>query len=88
MENYLLDGRLSISNNAVENAIRPFTVGRKNWLFADTPKGAKASVTVYSLVETAEANGLNVYTYLEYLLMYIPDSDWRNDPEELDELDI
>lgn len=43
MENYLLDGRLAISNNAAENAIHPFTVGRKNWLFADTPKGASAS---------------------------------------------
>ena len=55
MENYLLDGRCALSNNAAENAIRPFTVGRKNWLFADTPKGADASVAVYSLVETAKA---------------------------------
>ena len=86
MENYLLDGRLSISNNAAENAIRPFTVGRKNWLFSDTPKGAKASAAVYSLVETAKANGLNVYTYLKYLLMYMHDCDWRNYPEELDDL--
>lgn len=86
MEKYLLDGRLSISNNAAENAIRPFTVGRKNWLFADTPKGAKASAAVYSLVETAKANGLNVYTYLEYLLMYMPDTDWHNYPEDLDDL--
>lgn len=86
MENYLLDGRCSISNNAAENAIRPFTVGRKNWLFADTPKGASASAAVYSIIETAKANGLNVYTYLEYLLLYMPDTDWRNHPEELDDL--
>ena len=86
MENYLLDGRLSISNNAAENAIRPFTVGRKNWLFSDTPNGAKASAAVYSLTETAKANGLNVYTYLEYLLMYMPDTDWHNYPEELEQL--
>lgn len=86
MENYLLDGRCSISNNAAENAIRPFTVGRKNWLFSDTPKGASASAAVYSIIETAKANGLNVYTYLEYLLMYMPDTDWRNDLEELDYL--
>ena len=86
MENYLLDGRLSISNNAAENAIRPFTVGRKNWLFADTPKGASASAAVYSLIETAKANGLNVYTYLEYLLLYMPDIDWHNEPELLDQL--
>ena len=50
------------------------TVGRKNWLFADTPKGAKASAAVYSLVETAKANGLNVYAYLQHLLMYMPDT--------------
>ena len=86
MENYLLDGRCSISNNAAENAIRPFTVGRKNWLFADTPKGAGASADIYSIVETAKANGLNVYTYLEYLLLYMPDTDWKNYPEMLDDL--
>ena len=84
LENYLLDGRCALSNNAAENAIRPFTVGRKNWLFADTPKGARASATVYSLIETAKANNLNVYTYLEYLLLYMPDTDWRNHPEELE----
>ena len=86
MENYLLDGRCSLSNNAAENAIRPFTVGRKNWLFADTPKGAKASADVYSIVESAKANGLNVYTYLEYLFLYMPDLDWRNHPELLDDM--
>ena len=86
MENYLLDGRLAISNNAAENAIRPFTVGRKNWLFSDTPKGASASAAVYSIVETAKANGLNVFTYLEYLLLYMPDTDWRNHPEYLEDL--
>ena len=86
LENYLLDGRCALSNNAAENAIRPFTVGRKNWLFADTPKGACASADVYSIIETAKANGLNVYTYLEYLLLYMPDTDWRNYPEELDNL--
>ncbi len=86
MENYLLDGRCSISNNAAENAIRPFTIGRKNWLFADTPKGATASATVYSIIETAKANGLNVYTYLEYLLMYMPDTPWQSNPLELEEL--
>ncbi len=86
MENYLLDGRCSISNNAAENAIRPFTVGRKNWLFADTPKGAAASAAVYSLVETAKANGLNVYQYLQYLLMYMPETLWQQYPEDLDDL--
>ena len=86
MENYLLDGRCSLSNNAAENAIRPFTVGRKNWLFSDTPKGAKASAAIYSLVETAKANGLNVYAYLQHLLQYMPGSEWQRYPEELDTL--
>lgn len=85
MENYLLDGRCSISNNP-ENSIRPFTIGRKNWLFSDTPKGASSSAAVYSIVETAKANGLDVYTYLEYLLLYMPDSDWHNHPENLENL--
>jgi len=69
MENYLLNGRCSLSNNAAENAIRPFTIGRKNWLFSDSSKVATAGATIYSIVETAKANGLNVYTYLEYLLL-------------------
>lgn len=86
MENYLLDGRCAISNNAAGNAIRPFTVGRKNWLFADTPKGASASAAVYSIIETAKANGLNVFAYLQHLLLYMPDTDWQNYPEELDDL--
>ena len=84
MENYLIDGRCSISNNTAENAIRPFTVGRKNWLFADTPKGADASAAIYSIIETAKAHGLNIYTYLEYLLMYMPD--WDHTDEYLEDL--
>lgn len=65
---YLEDGRCSLS----ENSIRPFTVGRKNWLFSDTPKGAEASVTVYTMVEMARAHGLNIYKYLKYLLERLP----------------
>jgi len=84
--NYLLDGRLNISNNPAENAIRPFTVGRKNWLFSDTPKGAKASAAIYSIIETAKANGLNIYSYLKFLLERLPNSDWMNHPEELEAL--
>lgn len=86
MENYLLDGRCSLSNNVAENAIRPFTVGRKNWLFADTPKGADASAAVYSLVETAKANGLNVNKYLQYVLQFMSATTWQNNPEFLDEI--
>jgi transposase/uncharacterized coiled-coil protein SlyX len=69
---YLEDGRCSFSNNLSENSIRPFTVGRKNWLFSDTPKGADASATVYTIVEMAKANNLNVYKYLVYLLERLP----------------
>ena len=86
LENYLLDGRCSISNNTAENAIRPFTVGRKNWLFSDTAKGAEASAAVYSIVETAKANGLEVYSYLEYLLDNVRDLDWQRHPERLDNM--
>lgn len=65
---YLEDGRCSFSNNLRENAIRPFTVGRKNWLFSNTPKGAEASVMVYTMVEMAKPHNLNIYKYLNYLL--------------------
>ena len=77
---YLEDGRCSFSNNLSENAIRPFTVGRKNWLFCDTPNGAQASALVYSMVEIAKANGVNVYHYLTYLLEKMP-SDRMSDEE-------
>ncbi len=58
-EHYLQDGRCSLSNNPSENSIQPFTVGRKNWLFCDTPGGAHASATVYTMAEMAKAHGLN-----------------------------
>ena len=84
MENYLLDGRLSLSNNAAENVIRPFAVGRKNWLFADSPNGAAASAGVYSMIETAKANGVEPYCYLELLLHDMPD--WDRTVETLEDL--
>ena len=65
--NFLLDGNCSISNNLAENSIRPFTIGRKNWLFSGSPKGAAASAAIYSIIETAKANDLNPYKYLLYL---------------------
>lgn len=71
---YLEDGRCSFSNNLSEKAIRPFTVRRKNWLFCDTPNGAQAIVIVYTMVEMAKANGVNVYHYLTYLLEKMPKS--------------
>jgi transposase len=64
LERVLLDGRLELSNNRAERSIKPFVIGRKNWLFSNTPEGASASATLYSLIETAKENGLNPYTYL------------------------
>ena len=72
---YLDDGRLEIDNNAAENAIRPFVVGRKNWLFSDSVKGVNASANLYSLIETAKANGLEPYAYLRYLFTELPKAD-------------
>ena len=69
---YLEDGRLAPDNNAAENAIRPFVVGRKNWLFSGTPEGAEASALLYSLIETAKANGLEPYAYLRYTFGRLP----------------
>ena len=69
---YTERGDLPIDNNPCENAIRPFVVGRKAWLFADTPAGAKASALIYSLVETVKANGLEPYLWLKYVLTALP----------------
>jgi transposase len=69
---YLEDGRLRPDNNLAENAIRPFAVGRKNWLFSGHPRGADASATLYSLIETAKANGLEPYRYLRHLFEHLP----------------
>jgi len=69
---YLADGRLAIDNNACERAIRPFVIGRRNWLFADTPNGAHASAALYSVIETAKANGHEPYRYLRFLFTELP----------------
>jgi transposase len=69
---YLLDAELTPDNNLAENAIRPFTVGRKNWLFFRCPGGAASGCVIYSLVETSKANGLNPAAYLEYLFEKAP----------------
>ena len=80
---YLDDGRLEIDNNAAENAIRPFVIGRKNWLFSDSVKGVKASANLYSLIETAKANGLEPYAYLRYLFTELPKAETVDDIEAL-----
>ena len=72
---YCSNGELSISNILAENAIRPFVIGRKAWLFSDTPKGAQAGAIHYSLIETAKANGLEPYVYLTQVLKALPYAD-------------
>ena len=69
---FLTNGDVPMDNNAAERAIRPFTIGRKNWVMIDTIKGAEASAIIYSIVETAKANNLRTYDYLELLLTEIP----------------
>lgn len=80
---YLDDGRLKIDNNYTENKIRPFVIGRKNWLFADTVKGADASAAIYSMMETAKANGVDTYSYLKYVFERIPYAETLEDFEAL-----
>lgn len=72
--NVLGDGRLELTNNLAERSIRPFVVGRKNWLFSNTPKGAEASACTYSIVTTAKANGLVPRLYIEWLLTELPNA--------------
>lgn len=69
---YVDSGEYPIDNNAAENAIRPFVIGRKNWLFSTSPKGAAASANLYSLIETAKANGLEPYAYLRKIFTELP----------------
>lgn len=85
LETFLEDGRLPISNNLCEANIRPFATGRRAWLFSDTPKGATANAVLYTLVESARVNELDVYEYLKYLLNEIPNRDFNNHPEILDQ---
>jgi len=86
LENTLLDSRLELTNNLAERAIKPFVIGRKNWLFADTDKGADASARCYSIVESAKLNGLNVFAYLSHLLTELPKLGENPTVEQLDKL--
>ena len=72
---YCERGDLMISNAMAENAIRPFAIGRKSWLFADTRKGAEASAACYSLIETAKANNLESQAYIKHILDHIATAD-------------
>ena len=80
---FLEDGHLEIDNNLAENAIRPFVVGRKAWLFSGSPAGAEASAMLYTLIETAKANGLEPRAYLHYLFEALPNA---RQPEDIEAL--
>ena len=83
MIRYLDDGRIEVDNNICENAIRPFVMGRKAWLFSDTQAGADASARLYSLIETAKANGLEPYAYLRHVFTELPKAVTAEDIEAL-----
>jgi transposase len=80
---YCDDGRIEIDNNGVERAIRPFVIGRNNWIFSDTVKGAKASANLYSLIETAKLNGLEPYRYLHHVFKELPNAQTLEEIEQL-----
>ena len=82
LQAFLRDGRLELSNNRAERSIKPFVIGRKNWLFANTPRGANASAIIYSVIETAKANGLKPYDYLMHIFQTAPNLDLKN-PKQL-----
>jgi transposase len=83
LEGYIEDGNLTIDNNLAENSIRPFVIGRKNWLFSGTPEGAEASALLYSLIETAKANKLEPYAYLRHIFDRLPLASSLEDYEAL-----
>ena len=83
---FLYHGEVEASNNQVENAQRGVVVGRKNWLFCDTPKGAEASVIAYSILETAKANGLNPEKYLMHIFTVLPDRFAKNPNADIEDL--
>lgn len=82
---FLEDGNLELDNNRCERSIKPFVIGRKGWLFSNTPRGATASAITYSIVETAKENGLNPYSYLEFLFERLPNTQ-LDDPNAVESL--
>ncbi|WP_221899903.1 IS66 family transposase [Bathymodiolus platifrons methanotrophic gill symbiont] len=82
---YIEDGNLQVDNNAAERHIKPFVIGRKNWLFNQTPRGANATVLLYSLVQTAVANNLEPFDYLKYLLTELHSLGRHYEPDALDQ---
>jgi transposase len=86
LEHVLRDGRLELSNNRAERSIKPFVIGRKNWLFSNTEKGADASAMFYSVVETAKENRLKPYEYLKYIFATAPNLDLAHHPDSVERL--
>ena len=85
LRNILLDGRLELSNNRAGRTIKPFVISRKNFLFANTPRGANAAAAIFSLVETAKETGVNPLDYLTYVFKMAPNVDMK-DPQILNAL--
>lgn len=84
LSEYLNDGYLPMTNSLDERTIRMFTIGRKNWLFSTSVKGAESSAAAYSVIETAKANGLDPYLYLSTIFKYLPSQDLVNEPEAIE----
>ncbi|TCP19948.1 transposase IS66-like protein [Scopulibacillus darangshiensis] len=72
LASFMKDGRLEIDNNRSERSIKPFVIGRENWMFSNTPRGARASAIIYSVIESAKENSLNPFAYLTYLFEKLP----------------
>ena len=85
LRQYLYDGYIPMTNSLDERVIRPFTTGRKNWLFSTSVSGAESSANAYSIIETAKANGLDPYKYLTTIFTYLPSQDLIKSPEIIDE---
>ena len=83
LSEFLTDGRIPLTNSLAERAIRPFAVHRKNWLFADSVEGAKANAVMYSIIESAKLNNLNIEKYLNYLLSELPQLENIQDEKQL-----
>lgn len=74
LKNVFLHGRLELSNNRAERSIKPFVIGRKNWLFSNTQKGARASSVIYAVIEAAKESGLKPFEYLKFLFETMPNA--------------
>jgi len=83
LSQYVSDGRLAIDNNRAERAVKPFVIGRKNWLFSNTSRGANASAELYSIIETAKANGIEPLKYFQLLLEALPKRHASDSMEDL-----